>query len=165
MKLDERLSKGLADAVDRSPLVRKIADISATQLLWLLFGMYGFACYILWRAFGEARSLPLVLALVVPWIVTIVLEYAIRRRRPFQQDGKKLSIGMLWVPPSFPSGHATLAFSMAFALRTFGDPAVVWTAFVLAILISFGRIAVRVHYVSDVLAGAAVGFLVTSLIL
>jgi undecaprenyl-diphosphatase len=60
---------------------------------------------------------------------------------------------------SFPSDHATIAFAAAVALfflsRRLGLAALVFACF-----IAFARVYVGEHYLSDVLAGAAVGSLV-----
>ena len=67
---------------------------------------------------------------------------------------------------SFPSGHATTAFGMATMLSGFYPFAPVQiAAFSAAALISFSRIYVGEHYPSDVLIGAALGVLVSSLLL
>jgi undecaprenyl-diphosphatase len=58
--------------------------------------------------------------------------------------------------PSFPSDHATASFAIAVAIflrnRTAGS-----IALVLAVLVSVGRVAVGVHYPSDVVGGALLG--------
>ena len=55
--------------------------------------------------------------------------------------------------PSFPSDHATLAFSVAFALLGAGARRG-WAFLIAAALLSFSRVYVGTHYVSDVLGGA-----------
>ncbi|MBK7367358.1 MAG: phosphatase PAP2 family protein [Candidatus Eisenbacteria bacterium] len=59
---------------------------------------------------------------------------------------------------SFPSGHTTMAFSLAAALdaetRTPWVPAVLYPA---ATLTAWSRVRDRVHWPSDVVAGAAIG--------
>lgn len=57
---------------------------------------------------------------------------------------------------SFPSGHAVTSFALATFL-TFVYPRARWVLFSLAILISYSRIAVGVHYPFDTLAGMAEG--------
>src|SRR5262249_24743258 len=57
---------------------------------------------------------------------------------------------------SFPSGHTVTAFAVALALAWFA-PRLRWPLFALAALIGVSRIGVGAHYLSDVLAGAALG--------
>lgn len=64
------------------------------------------------------------------------------------------------VPDSFPSGHATAAFAMATAQSQFNPgSALYW--YIGAAAISASRVRLNRHHVTDVLAGAAVGFLAT----
>ena len=59
---------------------------------------------------------------------------------------------------SFPSGHAVLAFMTAAVLsRFFGRRTAFFTA---ACMVGYSRIYLGVHYFSDVLAGAALGFVI-----
>lgn len=58
---------------------------------------------------------------------------------------------------SFPSGHSSVAFALAFT-TLFADPASGRWMMVGATLVALGRVYVGVHYPFDVAAGAAVGF-------
>jgi undecaprenyl-diphosphatase len=86
-----------------------------------------------------------------------VISELVDRARPFVADphGVHLFSGHA-ADPGFPSDHATAAFAIAVAilLRKRG-----WgiAALVLATVLSVGRVALGVHYPSDVLAGAALG--------
>jgi undecaprenyl-diphosphatase len=162
---DARLSKRIADAAHRSLVLRKAADICASHLIWFMAGGFGLVVYYLSGAVVDGFVRRLLSGVVLSWLVTLGLEYAFRRRRPFQEQGRRLAVEMLWVPPSFPSGHATLAFAMAAAVQALHDAALFGIALALACLVSLGRVAVRVHYVTDVLAGAAVGFGVASMVI
>ncbi|MGN6816789.1 MAG: phosphatase PAP2 family protein [Solirubrobacterales bacterium] len=77
------------------------------------------------------------------------------RARPFVADphGVHLFAGHA-ADPGFPSDHATAAFAIAVAIflrkRAWGI-----FALVAATVLSVGRVALGVHYPSDVLAGAA----------
>ncbi len=92
-------------------------------------------------------------AVLVTMLVVTGIKFAVRRRRPvlpgefvtFQYDKY-----------SFPSGHAarTIAFALA---ALFFYPLVGAILVVVALAIALARIAVGVHYVSDVLAGLLVG--------
>jgi len=59
--------------------------------------------------------------------------------------------------PSFPSDHAAAAFAIAFAVLAFSRRAGI-AFLVAAALIALSRVALGMHYPSDVLAGALVGF-------
>ena len=63
---------------------------------------------------------------------------------------------MTTADPGFPSDHATGAFAIAFAL-VLRDRMVGIVALALAVVLSFGRVALGVHYPSDVFAGAVLG--------
>ncbi|HEX9917364.1 MAG TPA: phosphatase PAP2 family protein [candidate division Zixibacteria bacterium] len=65
---------------------------------------------------------------------------------------------------SFPSSHATNLFSSSFLFSYFYRR---WTSIFLmiALLVSYSRIYVGVHYPLDVLGGMVLGFLVTLLVL
>jgi len=163
--IDVRISKAIADSVQRGALSRKLADMFAQQLIWFMAGGFGLITYYLSKAVVDGFVRRLLLGIILSWIATLVLEYAFRRRRPFQEQSRKLSIEMLWVTPSFPSGHATLAFAIATATHALHDATLYGIALALAILVSVGRVGVRVHYLTDVIAGAAVGIIVTSLVI
>ncbi len=91
-------------------------------------------------------------------IGNLVLKPLIDRPRPFVDDP---TITLLINPPStssFPSGHAASSFAAATVLL-FMPVAKPYKAagLVVAILISFSRIYLEVHYPSDVLAGMVLG--------
>jgi undecaprenyl-diphosphatase len=66
------------------------------------------------------------------------------------------------VDPSFPSGHAAGSFAFAaFVSRL--DGRLAWLLFPLASLVALSRVALGMHYPTDVLAGAVLGTLVGSM--
>jgi membrane-associated phospholipid phosphatase len=64
---------------------------------------------------------------------------------------------------SFPSGHAATAAGLACALSRL-YPRAAWFFAALTILACLQRVAARAHFLSDVLAGAAVGVLINLLL-
>jgi undecaprenyl-diphosphatase len=58
------------------------------------------------------------------------------------------------VTSAFPSGHATAGFTTAVFLSR-ADPGPPW--YLIAGLVAFSRVYVRLHHTSDVVAGAALG--------
>jgi membrane-associated phospholipid phosphatase len=60
------------------------------------------------------------------------------------------------ITSSFPSGHATAAFTAAVFLSD-DDRALAPLWFGLAAAVAFSRVYVRMHHASDTVAGAAIG--------
>ncbi|MBI2620397.1 MAG: phosphatase PAP2 family protein [Ignavibacteriales bacterium] len=91
--------------------------------------------------------------------LTIGLKELIGRHRPFEELSD-VKVKHLWSVrgSSFPSGHASQAFTLATILSlqyrkvTLTIPLFLW-----ATAIGYSRVYLGVHYPSDVLAGAAVG--------
>jgi hypothetical protein len=97
----------------------------------------------------RAMSYDLADAMIVTGGYTQLLKAAVGRERPDGSNNK-----------SFPSGHASNAFSMATVLeRHYGWKAGV-PAYALASVIGYSRIVQDKHYLSDVVAGAALGYIV-----
>jgi undecaprenyl-diphosphatase len=106
-----------------------------------------------WRRAAVAAVLSAGLALLVGKVISELVD----RARPFVVDphGVHLFSGHA-ADPGFPSDHATGAFAVAMAIylrkRSWGV-----VAMLAAALLSVGRVAIGVHFPSDVLAGAALG--------
>jgi undecaprenyl-diphosphatase len=111
------------------------------------------ARHLAWRRASVAAVLSAGLALAVGKAISELVD----RARPFVVDsgGVHLFSGHS-VDPGFPSDHATASFAIAAAIflrhRRWGA-----VAFLAAAVLSVGRVAIGVHYPSDVLAGAALG--------
>ena len=99
-------------------------------------------------------------AVAVPNLVTEVLKYCIGRGRPFVGgEANAFHFSHFAGNPayySFPSGHATTAFALAFAVSVVWPKARVAMA-VYAIVIAATRLVLVAHHPSDVVAGALVG--------
>lgn len=89
--------------------------------------------------------------------LVILLKFTIRRRRP---EGEWGAIYRNTDPHSFPSGHAARAFLIAVIAAFFGPPWLTVALWIWAPLVSLARVAMGVHYVSDIVAGAVVGVIV-----
>ncbi len=86
------------------------------------------------------------------------------RARPYTTH--PASDHLLSVPsadPSFPSDHATAAFAIAFAVLAFSRRGGI-VFLIAATLIALSRVALGMHYPSDVLAGVLVGWLAATLV-
>lgn len=105
--------------------------------------------------FLKALAVFIMSALIV-WLV----KSAWFRQRPFitYSDIQKLSEAG---SSSFPSGHTTEAFAMAWAITMLsGKWWITVSVYCLAIFIAYSRMALGVHYPSDVLGGIILGTMI-----
>ncbi len=104
----------------------------------------------------HAKAALLITGIVGLAITVLVIKFSIRRRRPKGEWG---AIYRITDPHSFPSGHAARAFMLAL-LAIFMGPA--WFGMLVLIwapLVSLARVAMGLHFLSDVIAGMVVGLI------
>ena len=95
-------------------------------------------------------------------ILNLGLKNMVHRARPYDQFADLIPLVGRLGDFSFPSGHSGCAFATAGVLclalpgekKVFG-----WGMLVLAVIIALSRLYVGVHFPTDVLAGAMIGFL------
>lgn len=152
-ELDERLSIQLRVA-ERPGLQRNLAILlahSGDSWFWLL----GLA--LVWWLGGDfwrERAQDLVIGILLTAILVMVVKFTVRRRRPEGEWGK---IYRSTDPHSFPSGHAARAVMLAVMALGLGPT---WFAVLLCVwapLVVLARVAMGLHYLSDVVAGALFG--------
>ena len=101
------------------------------------------------------------IALAVGALITdAALKNIVERTRPCEAIPGLVRLIEAQSDFSFPSGHTCASFAAAFALyKTLPGKRKIWKVLciVLAVLISFSRLYVGVHYPTDVLAGALIG--------
>jgi len=94
--------------------------------------------------------------------VTEVLKFVVGRGRPFVGgEANAFHFSHFAGTPayySFPSGHATTAFALAFAVAAVWPQARVAMA-IYAVIIAVSRLVLLAHHPSDVVAGALVGII------
>jgi undecaprenyl-diphosphatase len=90
-------------------------------------------------------------------VVVLAIKFTIRRKRP---EGEWGQIYRYTDPHSFPSGHAARAFLIATIASGLGPAWLAIALWIWAPLVAFARVAMGVHYLSDILAGALLGILV-----
>ena len=119
--------------------------------LWFLARPYGNRKWKLASASG-------LVAAAIAMLTNQVVSHLWERPRPFTAHAAATHLLSAPSPdPSFPSDHAAVAFAIAFAVLAFSRRAGIGflTA---AALIGLSRIALGMHYPSDVIAGAGVGW-------
>lgn len=90
--------------------------------------------------------------------VTEILKLVFKRKRPENRDQDIVVLQNL----SFPSGHSAYAFATSIALMTI--PSMSILPVLVATLVAFSRVYLGQHYLSDVLAGATIGTLVSYIV-
>ena len=109
----------------------------------------------------------LILLYAVQSAVIYGLKFLVQRQRPlfFLEIASKLSKGPGEIlDPSFPSAHTTFSFMMAILLSAW-FPRYRIIFLVVAAFIGWTRIYLGLHYPTDVIAGAILGYGVTELFL
>jgi membrane-associated phospholipid phosphatase len=101
-------------------------------------------------------------AVLVPVLATELIKWCVGRGRPFVGgEGNVFNFSHFAGTPaysSFPSGHATTAFAVAFAVAALWPGSRVPMA-VYAVVIAATRLVLLAHHPSDVVAGALVGII------
>lgn len=142
------------DAVE-DPLLAYI-NLSEALFVVILVLVFLFANGERWRAWRRT-SLAAVLSAGVALAIAKVISELVDRSRPFvvEPHGVHLFTSHA-ADPGFPSDHATGAFAVAMAIylrnRAWGT-----VALIAAAVLAVGRVAIGVHFPSDVLAGAVLG--------
>jgi membrane-associated phospholipid phosphatase len=161
LQLDAQYSQRLSIA-ENPGLLQNLARFfahSGDSWFWIL----GLA--VLWLVgndFWKLRAEIMASGIVLTAIVVFSIKFVVRRQRP---EGEWGAIYRKTDPHSFPSGHSTRALMLAVIAVGLG-PA--WFGFVLAIwapLVVLARVAMGVHYLSDVVAGAVLGVVIGFIIL
>jgi len=123
------------------------------------------------NTFGQHTSLLAGEAVVDAEILTAVMKNVDRRLRPsgispygdYDDTWFRTHGSLTGGQASFPSGHAIAAFAVAtvFANRYRHHRWAPWVAYGLAGLVGFSRITLSAHFPSDVVAGAALGYVIS----
>lgn len=108
-------------------------------------------------ALGEPRlGVAVLVANAGSHVLVQVLKRAVARARPCDAMGRPLALVDLPDPHSFPSGHAAAATAVAVTI-VLAHPLTAPIALPLAGAVAHSRVALRVHHVSDVIAGVVLG--------
>lgn len=136
-----------------TPFFKAVADYGV-----IILGVYA-VIMLLWE---KRRIFPIASACIVSGLLgnfmKDYLKKLVMRPRPFLDIP---SLAPAIKPPkgfSFPSGHTTLAFSVAFIISRILPKRYSIPAFLIAALVAFSRLYLGVHYPTDILGGICVGY-------
>jgi undecaprenyl-diphosphatase len=159
MMIEIPVIQTIQSAATASPLMIAVAIFMAR---WLIYIFVGFALFLIVSPRSERRHAASEMAwsALLALALTSLIAALVERPRPFfLPSDLGFDITRLIPIPfnsSFPSGHTSAAFAMASALawvdRRWGV-----VALLIALLVGLGRVAVGVHYPSDILGGMVVG--------
>ena len=115
----------------------------------------------LWKENKRKWILPLWVTLALSVIVSFLLKIAIKRPRPYQLDIVSTLLEkashVVW-NFSFPSFQTMLAFcAIPILSKEFPKLKYIWVVF--AVLIAISRVYLGVHFISDILVGGLIGYL------
>lgn len=133
---------------------------SDTFFLWLLFLEKGIIFYplivgltIIFLLWKKRNIIPFISGFVISLALVFLLKNTISRERPFPNSGD-----------SFPSGHAAATFTPLPFLeyKIFKIITIVGT--IMACLFAFTRLWFGLHYLSDVVVGSIIGYVIAFVI-
>lgn len=155
-------------------ILDKMQEIMSLQLfdyIWMFFtyiGNYGalwIAISLCLLVYPKTRTIGLMcmISLVIGLILTNgILKNFFARPRPFNYSDIQL---LIRIPQdySFPSGHTTSSFAVAFVLLKERLKLKRYNLYIpiiiIAIFVAFSRMYLYVHFLSDIIAGILIGYL------
>ncbi len=161
LEVDDRLSKDMGVA-EKPGLLRNIAVFFAHSGDSWFWGAALLVLWILANSFWKQWAVAVVGSIGVLALLVFPLKQMIRRRRP---EGLWGTIYRKTDPHSFPSGHAARAFLIAVLVTGLGPGWLAAILWIWAPLVSVSRVAMGVHYLSDIVGGFLLGILAGLVIL
>lgn len=148
----ERISKLHKPAITK---IMVTASFSGNLgIIWWLFCMP-----FLFRAEWRRTGFNIILGISIAHIMgEIIIKHLVKRSRPCH---KLKDDELLIARPrfySFPSGHTTASFAVVGVTLLRCQLITFFPILIIASLIAFSRLYLRVHYLTDVLAGVVLGF-------
>ena len=160
IELDARLSERMRIAEQPGALRTLAAILAHSGDSWFWLAGLGLLWW-LGTDYWKRELLILIVAILATALIVFVVKQLVRRKRPKGEWGK---FYRQTDPHSFPSGHAVRATMLAVVMLGL-SPGVGLVLLVWAPFVGLARVAMGVHYLSDVLAGMLLGLLIGGLVL
>lgn len=153
IELDARISKQMRIAEKPGPLRTLAAVLAHSGDSWFWLAGLGLVWW-LGSDYWQERAITLIVSILLTAMIVLIVKFTVRRKRPEGEWGK---LYRSTDPHSFPSGHAVRAVMLAVVVLGLGP---LWLGLLLLVwapLVGLARVAMGVHYISDVLAGMILG--------
>jgi len=152
LQFDFQISQSLESI--RTPFLNSVMAVF-TSFFWQALFIIAASAIVYLNS--KKKVLRLWIGVAVSMAVSAILKMAVARPRPFAEGISALSSMIkdsytTW-NLSFPSNHAVFAFS----ILPFLPKKWFWLGFIVAFIVAFSRVYFGLHYLSDVVAGAALG--------
>jgi membrane-associated phospholipid phosphatase len=149
--------------------INELPDALETPMVGVQYAGVAFVPFLVAAVAAVMRKWRLVIAalLVYPLkliVEKVVLKEIVYRPRPGQNEPDAVLRHVPAHGPSFPSGHAIVAFALAGIVAPYLTRGWRIAAYVAALAVAFSRIYLGAHNPLDVLAGAAAGLLLASVL-
>ena len=134
-----------------------------SKFFWLIsiigsiFGVLIFMTVFLYATKRKKELYPLWMTLFIVAVLCYFLKMFIARPRPVEHILSWIDLAKY----SMPSAHAAAVFSVIPFFKKKARKYWIW----FAILVAFSRLYTSAHYLSDVIAGALIGYLIVNLVL
>jgi undecaprenyl-diphosphatase len=153
LEIDARLSNQMRVAEKPGALRAMAAFFAHSGDSWF-WGLGLIALWIAGNTFWKEWAVVQLGSISVLAVLVLLVKFRVRRQRPVGEWGR---IYRNTDPHSFPSGHAARAFLIATIAAGLGPPWLALLLWIWAPLVSLARVAMGVHYLSDIVAGALFG--------
>ena len=159
------LDRSLSNSLRLQPEKRWLWKLSAffahsgDSWFWLA------ALFIIWLVTRQAwhvKSALMATGILILAVLVLAIKFSVRRSRP---PGEWGAIYRNTDPHSFPSGHAARAALIAVLALSLGPQRLAILVLVWVPLVSLARVAMGLHYLSDILAGLVLGVMIGLVIL
>jgi undecaprenyl-diphosphatase len=145
----------------RRPILSKILigfTYSGTSRVWVTVALFLMACNYagIQLVIEQQLFLSAMFAPLFAWLSGYILKKIFSRGRPSESIPGYLRIIKSPTCGSFPSSHTAAAVAFYVALQWISHPLALYVG-LWALIVSFSRLYLGVHYLTDIIGGAALG--------
>lgn len=134
--------------------------------IWLVLVVF----FLLFKTYGWKKGGLLVLHLILTCVITLItvelIKRSVARFRPINNEEIKHLLRFVKDATnySFVSGHAAFSFTFAFlTFKLLRNSKYIFLIFLFPLLFAYSRLYLGVHFLSDIVSGILLGFLIANL--